>query len=162
VLHVDHVAVAQDDRALDRVLQLAHVARPAVLQQLVARPLGEALDARVVLLDEPLEEVLGQQQRVAAAQAQRRHLDVDDVEAVVQVLAELALADRLGQVAVGRGDQPHVDLDRLAAADPLERPLLQHAQQLDLQRRRYLADLVEEHGAAVGLLEPPTRCGRRR
>ena len=34
--------------------------------------------------------------------------------------------------------------------------LLQDAQQLGLQRRRQLADLVEEQRAAVGLLERPT------
>ena len=32
-------------------------------------------------------------------------------------------------------------------------PLLQHVQQLRLQRERHLADLVEEERAAVGLLE---------
>ena len=40
-----------------------------------------------------------------------------------------------------------------AAADRTHLAFLQHAQQLDLQRRRRLADLVEEHGAAVRLLE---------
>ena len=37
-------------------------------------------------------------------------------------------------------------------------PLLQHAQQLDLELERHVADLVEEDGAAVGqleLAEPP-------
>ena len=47
-----------------------------------------------------------------------------------------------------------------------ERPdlaLLQHAQQLGLQRERQLADLVEEDGAAVGLDEQAVavRRGRR-
>ena len=40
-----------------------------------------------------------------------------------------------------------------AAAEPAEAALLQHAQQLDLRRRRHLADLVEEQRAAVGQLE---------
>ena len=43
---------------------------------------------------------------------------------------------------------------RLGAADALEAPLLQHAQQLGLHRRRHVADLVEEERAAVGQLEP--------
>jgi hypothetical protein len=37
----------------------------------------------------------------------------------------------------------------------LNRALLQHAQELDLHRRRHLGDLVEEDGAAVGQLEQP-------
>ena len=39
------------------------------------------------------------------------------------------------------------------AADAVERPLLQDAQELALRRRRELADLVEEDRAAVGQLE---------
>ena len=45
---------------------------------------------------------------------------------------------------------PDVDLDRPRPADALELRDLQHAQQLRLQRRRQLADLVEEQRAAVG------------
>ena len=58
------------------------------------------------------------------------------------------------EIAVGRGDDAHVDLDAAPRADALDDLILQHAQQLGLQRRRQLADLVEEHRAAVGQLEP--------
>jgi hypothetical protein len=54
---------------------------------------------------------------------------------------------------VGGGDQPHVGPNRLVAADPLERLLLQQAQDLALQGRRHVADLVQEQRAAVALLE---------
>ena len=63
--------------------------------------------------------------------------------------------DRVLEVLVGRGDQPHVDLDRLDAAQPLELALLDDAQQLDLDGEVHLADLVEQERAAVGALEPP-------
>ena len=54
---------------------------------------------------------------------------------------------------MGGADDPGVDRDRLAAADPLDHPLLQEAQQLDLERQRDVADLVEEQGAAMGELD---------
>ena len=57
------------------------------------------------------------------------------------------------EVAVRRGDEADVDLDRLRTADPLELLLLQDAQQLRLELERDLADLVEEQRAAVGHLE---------
>ena len=88
------------------------------------------------------------------ALAQRRHHAGDHVQAVEEVLAEAARRDLRLQVAVGGGDDPHVDLDGLLAADALELLLLQHAQQLELQAGRHVADLVEEQGAAVGQLEP--------
>ena len=99
------------------------------------------------------QEVLGQRQDVLGAVAQRRQVDVDDVQPVEQVLAEAAVRQALFQILVGGGDDAHVDL--LAARRP-QRPdlaLLQDAQQLGLQRGRQLADLVEEQGAAVGLDE---------
>ena len=95
----------------------------------------------------------GEQRDVGRALAQRRHLEGDDVEPVVEVLAELPLRDHLLEVAVGRRDDADVDVDRLVAADALELALLQEAQQLHLDGRRDLADLVEEQRAAVGLLE---------
>jgi hypothetical protein len=50
-------------------------------------------------------------------------------------------------------DDARVDRDRLAPADALDHPLLQEAQQLDLQRQRDVADLVEEQGAALRQLD---------
>ena len=97
--------------------------------------------------------VVRQRHDVVLALAQRRHLDRDDVEAVVQVLAELARLHHRRQVAVGRGDQPHVDAQRARAAQPLELVLLQHAQDLRLRARAHVADFVEEQRAAVGLFE---------
>ena len=87
------------------------------------------------------------------ALAQRRHRDLEDVDPVEQILAELLVRDHRRQVLVRRRDDPHVDLDRLGAADRRERALLQHAQELDLQRGGHVADLVEEERAAVGDLE---------
>ena len=76
-----------------------------------------------------------------------------DVEPIVQVLAEAALADQLFQVLVRGRDDAHVDLHRLAGADALEGHFLQDAQQLGLHFQADVADLVEEQRAAVGQLE---------
>ena len=62
----------------------------------------------LVLARELLEEVIDEQQQVGLPLAQRRHEDREDVEPVVEILAERAGGDRLLQVLVGRGDQPDV------------------------------------------------------
>ena len=89
----------------------------------------------------------------SVALAQRRQVDREHVEAVEQVLAQLAARDRLVRVAVGRGDDAHVGLLDLGRADAHEGARLEHAQQLDLEVERHLGDLVEEQRAAVGALE---------
>ena len=106
-----------------------------------------------MLAGELLEEVVGQEQDVGLPLAQRRHEDREHVQPVVEVLAELARRNGLLEVLVGGGHQPDVGADRLGAAQALELPLLQHAQQLDLRRQIQLADLVEKQRAALGQLE---------
>ena len=104
--------------------------------------------------DELLEEMVDQQRDVVAPLAQRRELDADDLEAMIKVLAELPLGDGVGQVAVGGRDQTDVDLDRLVGAHADDLAAFEHAEQLDLDRDRHVADLVEEQRAAVGVLKP--------
>src|SRR2546430_8081611 len=57
------------------------------------------------------------------------------------------------EVAIGGGDESHVGVDDLLAADARELAVLEHVQQLGLQPQRHLADLVEEERALVGRLE---------
>ena len=71
------------------------------------------------------------------------------------------LGDAAFQVHVGRRDDARVHMDRSRRADRPHLALLQHAKQLDLQRRRRVADLVEEHGAAMRLLEHTLVVGDR-
>ena len=99
------------------------------------------------------EKIIHQQRNVVAPVAQRRDVDAHDVEPVKQILAELFRGDGGFERLVGRGDDAHVHLDRLVAADALERAGLQHAQNFRLRGGRHVADFVEENRALVALLE---------
>ena len=99
---------------------------------------------------------MGRQQRdILGPLVQRRQVNLDHVQAVVQILAELPLLDHLGQRAVGGSDHAHVYLDRFRATHSLEGALLQDAEQLGLHRRWHVADLIEEDGTSVCQLETP-------
>ena len=100
-----------------------------------------------------LEVVADQFRNVLAAFAQRRQLNGVHVQAVIQVVAEGAGRDHRFQIAVGSGNQTHVGLKHLVAADALKLLILQDAQHFHLCHRRHVADFVEEEGAAVTLLE---------
>jgi hypothetical protein len=71
--------------------------------------------------------VVRQGQDVVDALAQRRQPQRNDVQAVVEIFAEAAVGDALAQVGVGGGDDAHVDLDDLLAAEALDLTLLKHA-----------------------------------
>ena len=53
--------------------------------------------------------MLDEQRDVLLALTQRRNHEVDDIEAIEQILAEQSLSDQVSQMAVGRGDDPDVD-----------------------------------------------------
>ena len=57
------------------------------------------------------------------------------------------------EIAVRGGDDSHVDVHVVAAAQPRELAVLQHLQELRLQRLMHLADFVEEHRPFVRELE---------
>jgi hypothetical protein len=137
------------------VLQLANVSRPVIGLQRRQR-LGRRLHRPyVVVLRVHLEEVLHQHRHVLTPIAQRRHHDVDDVEPVIQILAELIRGDAIQEPAVGRCHDPHVDAcARAIAADALNLARFKEAQQQRLHAQAHLAHFVHENRAAIGLLEP--------
>src|SRR5581483_8815382 len=98
---------------------------------------------------------------VLAPLRERRDRDLHDPQPIVEVLAEFPLLHRLLEVVVRRGEEPHVDLDRVVAADALELLLLDRAQELRLRLERHVAHLVEEERPAVRRLELALASGDR-
>src|SRR5262249_41465002 len=87
--------------------------------------------------------------------AERRQPELDDVQPEVQVGAKASGVDLGAEIAIRRGDQSRVDLDRRAAADSLEAALPEKAEERRPGRRGQPADLVEESGAGRRRLQPP-------
>src|SRR5690606_12485653 len=106
-------------------------------------------------------ELASQLEHVFASLAQRRHLELEDRQPMVEVEAEGAPIDGAGEIAVGRGENADVDQSILNAADAPEAHRLEHPEELRLDARAEVADLVEEEGAAVGELEQPSLRGLR-
>src|SRR5207245_3493069 len=76
-------------------------------------------------------------------------------------VSDEALPVEAGEVAVRGGHLPHVDPERVLASDPLERLLLERAQDLRLGLQAHVPDLVQEERAAVGHLELPAAARQR-
>ena len=141
---------AQRDRPLDFVLQLADIARPPILRERI-QAVGAELDVRFA---EPLRG-LAEKERAEmgdflAPLAQRRHVDADDAQAIVQIFAEFPFCHPLFEVRIRRRHDAHVDPLRPRVADRHDLRLLEKSQQLRLHVERQVADLVEEQRAAGG------------
>ncbi|MBP1637187.1 MAG: hypothetical protein H6Q10_3761 [Acidobacteria bacterium] len=154
VVHLDRLGLPGHHQPLEHVLQLAHVPGPRVLEQGRQRLRGHRARRVRPLAAEVGEEVLDQRRDVLLALAQGRDVQVNDVQAVVEILPERPLRDHLGQVPVGRGDHPDVHhAGRAVGADLLQFARLEEPQEQALHPQRHLADLVEEDRALVGELE---------
>src|SRR5439155_193572 len=112
------------------------------------------LDDRLLhLAREAAEQVARERRDVLAPVAQRREADREDAQAIVEVLAESAGLHLVLEVAVGRHDDARIDRAGAVLAHRADLALLQHAQELRLERRAGLRDLVEKEGAAARHLE---------
>ena len=143
----------QHGGAVDGVLEFPHVAGPVVALEQLQRLRLDAQPLQPQAEPAAFAKVTGQQGNVAGALAQRRGVDREHAQPVVEVGPELPFDHRLLQIPVGGRQDAHVHLERGIVADPLQIAVLQHSQQLGLQRQRELADLVEEQGALIRQLE---------
>ena len=156
----------RDEQPLDDVLQLPDVAGPAVSVMDLHR-VGCKRDAAGVaaLLTELLQEVIDELGNVHSAVAQRRDVQVDDVQPVEKILSELPLIDQLPpstiksqRIAPTLTTQPrqiHASLPQLFSCQK-PRPGTLHPE-------GHFADFIEEDRSLMGHLElawlAPIRAG---
>src|SRR5208337_4820450 len=100
IFRIELFVLSQNHGALDCVLQLAHIARPVVLQNQLAALLGDAFHVLAELAVIAPDEILHQRQNVFFAFAQWRQKNGDDCQTVVKVLAEGIVSHRAFQITV--------------------------------------------------------------
>src|SRR5258705_2518724 len=158
---LEDVAASENEGPLDHVLELADIAGPTIALEDREGFRTDRFHRLAELGGDFPDEVRGQERDIVAALAERRQVDRDDVESIEEVLAKNTVGYRLGHVAIGRGDQPHVDLDVARVADAANLPLLNRPQELHLYGLGHLGDFVEEEASAVGGGEQADRVGDR-
>src|SRR5271165_2587430 len=72
---------------------------------------------------------------------------------MIEIFAELAGGNFRLDIASGRGDDTHIDLNLVGASYALKRLFDEHAQNLVLGLPRHVGDLVDEQCASMGLFE---------
>src|SRR5208283_3998442 len=155
VLRPQLIALLQNHRAFQRILQLAHIPRPVVIQQQPSRLLVRALHVLAKLLVVVRQEKLHQRQNIFLAFPQRRQINRNNRQPVIEVLAETPLPHFFLEVPVGRGNHPHVHLNIAHTPHAPHHLIFQHSQQLGLQQRRKLANLIQKQRASVSHFKQP-------
>jgi len=140
-VRLDPIGHAQQHRALQHILQLADIARPAVRHQSVDRCLGRPGEG-FTLRQMAQHQRGGDRAHVEAALSERLQHQRHHIQTPVQVGAEPSFGDLGCEIAVGSRDDADIDRNRLGRADRQNFTLLERTQQLRLQRKRQFGDLV--------------------
>src|SRR5262249_27476916 len=110
----------------------------------------------LLMLDRQLfQKVFRQGGYVGASLAEGRQRDGEDVDAIIQILAERPFAHRTLHVLVRGRDDSLVGANGLRTAEPFELAKLKHTQELCLRGERELAHFVQEEGSPLSELEAP-------
>lgn len=156
VIGTDFFSPANDERPLDAVLQLSDVPGPQVALHLpdgVGRNPGRARMEGFNLGGVFRQEMGSQGGDVSRSLPKRRKVYGHHMKTVKKFFAELALVDKIVEIATGGANQPELYRTRLVAADRDDDLILKHAQQLALKHGRHKADFVQKHRSPRGLLE---------
>ena len=97
-----------------------------------------------------LKDVSHQGLDVLPAISERRDDDVDDAQAVVEILPEIAFTDHLPEVPVRGGDDPNIHGTAFVISEAPDFLFLDDPEKLRLELGGRVADLVHEKGPAVG------------
>ena len=126
-------ALAEQDRPFHQITQLTNVAGEAVLTQEGLCALSQSTHRFLERKRRTHEKLLGQGNDLVASFAERRDGQGHHVKSIVEILAKLALCDRLFEVAIRRRHEPDIHRDGGRSSDAAQRPLFQHSEELGLQ-----------------------------
>src|ERR1700730_15180562 len=104
------------------------------------------------------QEVARQRKDVLRPLSKRRDTDRDNVEAEVKIGAKAVGGNFSSQHAVGRRDDPHIDLAWSARANAQHLAVFEHAEQLGLEVGARLRDFVKKQSTTRGSFEASGTC----
>ena len=100
-----------------------------------------------------MQEKFHQQRNIFLTLPQRGEIDGDDIQAIVEIVAELSFLDQLLEIHVGGRDDAHVNLNLLYTTQVHELSVLEHAQDFGLRVHGHGSDFIQKQCAAVGHFE---------
>ena len=132
---------------MNKILQLTHIARPGVLAQKYLSILTKTVKHLTLLSSKEAQKVLSHNHHIIAAITQRRQLQRNNIEPVVEIFTKLAKINRFRQRSRRSRQQLGDKRIALMATDRRELALLNNPQQLRLQRQRQSSYLIEKQRA---------------
>ena len=105
-----------DASGFDCMAQLAHVARPWIVDGCLLGCRQQAVTRLAAAVRDVSEETVDEPRNVLAALSQWRHTDLDDIYTVIEILAKNAFGNQGFQIAVCGANEQQVNRNRGLAA----------------------------------------------
>src|SRR5207237_6575102 len=137
-------------RSLDGIAQFADISGPGVAHENVHHFSANSADVLAVLGVDVAQDVLDKERNVVFVFAERRQVDVKNVQAEIEVLPQLAAADSLLGIFVGCRDDAYVYRSFGFASEAAHFAVFQDAKQFRLRGSGHFADFIEKQSAGVG------------
>src|SRR5687768_1124219 len=154
-MHGERFAGAHEQRTLERIGKLAHIAGPGMLLQLGDRFVRECWRISLVTRRMRSEEMLREARQVAESTSQGWQLEKKNRQAMKQVRAKCAGSNMSRQITCGCCDDAHVHGGDAFGPYPAHFPVFERSQELRLRGQRQFTDFVQEQGSRMRLLEQP-------
>ena len=137
-------------RPLNGVLKLANIAGPVIIHEQLQCSRCDLFNFLLIITDEARQEVVRQVGNVFFVITQRRDVNGNNIEPIIQILPEGPLLKSSTQVFVGCSNQADIYFKGFRSPQALKFTLLEHAQQLDLRGSGNVADFVEKYSSFIG------------
>src|SRR5262249_27871345 len=147
-LAVQNPLVAQQDRPLQHISQFTNIAGPRIDLQSLNR-IRRKLDIASAQIGELSHQRTRNHWNVLGSRPQRRHVQRDGAHAIVQVVSELLFGHELFQVLMCCRNQTYIHPAVSHITQSSEALLLKHLQELWLNLKVQVTDLIQEHRSAV-------------
>ena len=149
---------------MQSIFKFTHVAAPVMRQQPLDRQLADWAQRHVVGFGILFDKEFGQNRNIVRAFAQRRNIEVNDIQTEIKVFSEVACVDFGLKITVRGCQNTHIDFNRAFAAKPINFLFLNGTQQFCLQADVHFADFIKQKGSVVGFFEftdpPRLRAGK--
>ena len=156
---MNDISLVQHQRSLDGIVQLPHIPRPLMIHKRTFCVLGKGNPGQLHFAAMLFKQRSSQRHDIQRPLPERLPVHREHCQTIIEVFPELALANVIRQIPVGGRYNTDIQADGLTTTNPLHFPLLQYPQKLGLKPQIHLRNLVQQNGAAVGLLEFAGRGG---
>ena len=139
-----------DHRPFKDVFQLANIAGPVIAFQGVHYVFSYDFNGFAHALGNFFNIESDKQRYVIAAIAKWRYGYRKYVQAIPEILTKIAVTDLFFQIAIGGGNNPHIDFDGLRTAHPFELAILKNSQELCLKVYRQFTEFIKKKSGTIG------------